>query len=99
MKNIKLAEAQTALQAIANQKGRAGYERAKAAFLDDKIIVDDESNPIADVSFEDPAFAEKAKQEYEAAKADAPDLTKQIEASVSKALAKASAEAPADSRQ
>ena len=52
MRNIKLAEVQKSLQAIANQKGRAGYEKAKAAYLDDVLVVDDNDNPIEKLDFE-----------------------------------------------
>ena len=44
MRNITVAELQKNLQALANQKGAKGFERAKALFLEDCMVVDEAGN-------------------------------------------------------
>ena len=44
MRNITVAELQKNLQALANQKGAKGFERAKALFLEDCMVVDEQGN-------------------------------------------------------
>ena len=84
MLNIKLADAQKALQAIANQKGRSGYEAAKSAYMADKLVVDENDVPVDSVDFEavfkdapDPTVTKAA---YETAATDIDTLRKAIRA-------------------
>lgn len=88
MKTIKLAEAQAALQAIANQKGRAGYDRAKSAFLDDKLIVDDNDAPVSEVKYEEPTFVEKSADAPDESNAEKSDPQFVLSTMVEKAIAK-----------
>lgn len=46
MKTITVSELQKNLQSLANQKGAAGFEKAKALYLEDLVIVDEAGNPV-----------------------------------------------------
>lgn len=46
MKKITVSELQKSLQALANQKGASGFERAKALYLEDLMIVDESGAPV-----------------------------------------------------
>ncbi len=46
MRNITVSELQKSLQSLANQKGAAGFEKAKALYLDGVVVVDEQGNPL-----------------------------------------------------
>ena len=46
MKKVTVSELQKSLQALANQKGANGFEKAKALYLEDLMIVDEAGNPV-----------------------------------------------------
>ena len=46
MKKVTVSELQKNLQALANQKGANGFEKAKALYLEDLMIVDEAGNPV-----------------------------------------------------
>ncbi len=46
MRNITVGDLQKSLQSLANQKGAAGFEKAKALFLDGVVVVDEQGNPL-----------------------------------------------------
>jgi HK97 family phage major capsid protein len=49
MKKVTVEELQKHLQALANQKGAAGYAKAKALYMDGVMVVDMDGNPVEDV--------------------------------------------------
>ena len=49
MKTVTVEQLQKNLQALANQKGAAGYAKAKALYMQDVMIVDMDGNPVEDV--------------------------------------------------
>jgi HK97 family phage major capsid protein len=49
MKTVTVEQLQKNLQALANQKGAAGYARAKALYMQDVMVVDMDGNPVDDV--------------------------------------------------
>ena len=46
MRNITVSDLQKNLQALANQKGAAGFEKAKALYLEGVMVVDEQGNPL-----------------------------------------------------
>jgi HK97 family phage major capsid protein len=46
MKKVTVSELQKNLQALANQKGANGFDKAKALYLEDLMIVDEAGNPV-----------------------------------------------------
>ena len=49
MRNITVAELQKSLQALANQKGAKGFDKAKALYLEGVMVVDEQGNPVMTV--------------------------------------------------
>ena len=87
MKKVTVSELQKSLQALANQKGANGFEKAKALYLEDLMIVDEAGNPV-DPSMIDyqvtlmPAAGAAAEVETDAMDEDKPEAEKSVAAQV-----------------
>lgn len=103
MRKVTVADAEKALQSLANQVGASRYEAAKALVLNDLIIVDAEGTPVdpANINYE-VTLSAAAPAEAEAAVAPESVDAKSVAAEVAKAvrdeLATARKETPAMKR-
>ena len=100
MRNITVAELQKNLQALANQKGAKGFERAKALFLEDCMVVDEAGNvldPSAinyEVTISPAAMAEEDAMSEEKPEDTAKSVASEVRAAIRDEIAK-SASKPA----
>ena len=100
MRNITVAELQKNLQALANQKGAKGFERAKALFLEDCMVVDEAGNvldPTAinyEVTISPAAQVEEDAMSEEKPEENAKSVASEVRAAIRDEIAK-SASKPA----
>ena len=87
MKTKSVSEVQSDLQKIADQKGAAGFEQAKALYLEGVLVTDAEGNPLApeQIAYEVkimPAAAAEVEVEEDAAKPSDEMKTEEAEKAV-----------------
>ena len=85
MKKVTVSELQKNLQALANQKGANGFEKAKALYLEDLMIVDEAGNPVDPSAIDYQVTlmpAAGAAAETDAMDEDKPDAEKSVAAQV-----------------
>ena len=90
LRKITVEELQKSLQNLANQKGRAGFARAKALFMDGVMVTDEAGNPVdpneldITIAYADMAEEPAVEQDgmYIKPQDEDEDMTKSIESTV-----------------
>lgn len=87
MRNITVAELQKNLQALANQKGAQGFDKAKALYLEGVMVVDEQGNPLdpSAINYE-VTISPAAEVEEDAMSEDKPEETAKSVASEVRAV-------------